>query len=190
MDYTVNVNEDGYINKAYYKNASLDIIQRQIQDKQLDPNKITANQLKALFRQCYYSLFEPETNNFPPYNANIPYNTKNIEILLSIYTEICEIYSCIPSLYGFTRFTGIEEETIQKYVTAARLEMVKARKDYVQNSLSNSQVGTIALANNDTDTGLMYTRQNLVDKQTIQQNITLKDFVRISSAQSDATKKQ
>ena len=188
MDYTVNVDKDGYIIKSYYKNATLDIIQRQIQDKQLDPNKITANQLKALFRQCYHSLFEPDTPTFNNYACNIPYNQKNIETLLNIYLEICEIYNCFASLYGFSRYTGIDEDSTTKYVTGARFELLKSRKDYIQNTLSNSQVGSIALANNDTDTGLMYTRQNLVDKQTIQQNITLKDFVRISSAQCDSKK--
>lgn len=179
-----NIDTNNQINTEYYKNATIDIIQRCISDSGNDPNKITANQLRAYFRQAYYTLFKPDKPTIANNQNNIPYTSSNIEKLFNIYIDVCEMFSCIPSVYGFTRYTGIEEPTLYKYVTAARLQMLKSRKDYLQNMLSNTPIGGIALANNDQDSGLMYNRQNILDKQTIQQNISVSDFVKI--AQNDA----
>ena len=176
MDNTVNLDQDGFLNYSYYKNATLDIISRQATQDNIDLSRITSNQLRACFRSCYYALFKPDNTSFNNYSCNIPYSEKNINILFNIYIEVCERFSCIPSLYGFSRYSGIDEDTTQKYVTGARFEMVKSRKDYIQNSMSNSQVGVITLANNDSDSGLMYNRQNLIDHETVKQNLTLNDI--------------
>ena len=186
MDNTiVNIDQNGAINPAYYKTACFDIIERNAAARDIDLNKITSNQLKSLLRECYYTLFKPTKNSFPNNRCNVPYTTENITALLDIYTAICERFCCIPSLFGFERFTGITEETTQKYVTASRLELTKQRKLFIQNKLTESPVGVIALANNDQDTGLMYNRQNMVEKETIKQGLTLNDFIKISDKTSN-----
>lgn len=176
----VSVDESGNIDKSFYYNSSLDIITREANEKGLDLNRLNANQLKSLLRRCYYSLFEAKKRPCCNNSSIIPYTEKNIDTLLSIYLDICEMFTCIPSLYGFERYTGITEETTQKYVTSARLELLKSRKDFIQNSLSATPVGQIALANNDSDTGLMYNRQNILDHETVKQGLTVQDFVQIS----------
>ena len=175
-----NLDSDGFINSAYYKNASLDVIQREAEQNNIDLNKISANKLRALLRSCYHSIFEPDKRIYCNNACNIPYSEENINRLLSVYIEICELYSCIPSLMGFERYSGIQEDTLKKYVTVAGSLMCKMRKDYIQNALSDTPVGQIALANNDIDTGLMYNRQNMIERETVRQGLTLNDFVKIS----------
>ena len=172
--------ENGIIDHDFYYNASMDIIRREADNRGIDLSRVTTNQLKSLFRSCYNTLFKP--NKKLPNNAAsiIPYNTDNITTLLNIYIDISEYYNCMPSLFGFERYSGITEDTTQGYVTAARLELIKQRKTYIQNRLTESPVGSIALANNDIDTGLMYNRQNIIDTQTVKQGITLNDFVKIA----------
>lgn len=180
MDFITSLNEDGTINADYYKNATIDIIEREAQQIGLDPNKLDANRLKSFLRTAYYSLFKPskplEGNNA----CNVPYNSDNITTLFNIYVEICEKYNCIPSMVGFGRYTGLTEETTFKYVTGARLAMTKFRGDFVLNRLSDSPIGNMGLANNDTTTGLMWNRQNIIERETVKQGLTLSDFVQIS----------
>ena len=179
-----NYNTDGSLNTQYYITSCHDIIERTAAERGYDTKKITTLQFKPLLRACYNSLFKPSKTTFCNNKCNIPYNPDNITTLLNIYTELCEYYNCIPSLYGFERFTGITEDTTQKYVTASRLEIVKQRKSFIQDKLTESPVGVIALANNDQDSGLMYTRQNVLEKETIKQGLSLNDFVKISDKTS------
>lgn len=184
MNTLQNIDSNGVINPAYYKTACIDIIERTAAERGIDLNKITSNQLKSLLRECYYTLFKPEKNSFPNYRCNIPYTTDNITALLELYIDLNDKYNCIPSLFGFERFCGITEDTTLKYVTGSRLELLKLRKLYIQNKLTESPVGVIALANNDQDSGLMYNRQNIVDHETIKQGLTVNDFVKISDKSS------
>lgn len=183
-DTLTNYNQDGSINTSYYKNACIDIIERTATERGLDLNKITTIQLKPLLRACYEALFKPEKTTFNNYKCNIKYNTPNITALLDLYINICENYNCIPSLYGFERFTGITEDTTQKYVTGSRLELLKSRRSFIQDKLTESNIGIITLANNDNDTGLMYNRQNMVERETIKQGLTLNELVKISDKSS------
>lgn len=180
MEDQQNITTDGFINPDYYKSATLDIIQRTITEYGYNPDKITANHLVALFRACYHALFEPKNNVFCNNKCNIPYNETNITTLYKIYLDICEQYVCMPSNYGFSRYTGIQEDTLLKYVTAARLETQRKRADFIQNKLSDTPIGATVLANNDRETGLMYNRQNLIERETVKQGLTVQDFVKIA----------
>lgn len=184
MDQLTNYNPDGTLNTQYYYTACKDIIERAASERGLDINKITTIQLKPLLRACYNSLFKPTKNTFNNYKCNVIYNEKNISDLLDVYLSICEFYNCIPSLFNFERFTGIAEDTTQKYVTQSRLELIKSRKAFIQDKLTESNIGVITLANNDQDSGLMYNRQNMVERETIKQGLTLKDLVKISDKSS------
>ena len=179
-DKTANLDDNNRLNRAYYFNATVDIIEREAQNENYDLTKINANKLRAYLRVCYHSLFEPEQKTIHNYASIIPYNEDNILILLNIYIEVCEHYSCIPSLIGFERYSGIQEDTVKKYVTRATSLLCKMRKDFVQNKLSDTPIGVTVLANNDSDTGLMYNRQNMIERETVKQGLTLNDFVKIS----------
>ena len=169
-DIQVITNENGLVDKAYYKNAILDIIDRFIQERGYDTKHITANHLNACLTQCKHTLFESnETYISNTYTNPIFYTNANIEILYQIYLEVCEMYICIPSLYGFSRLTGIQEDTTQEYLTSASLETLKHRREYIQNKLADSTLGVTVLANNDSSVGLMYTAKNQIRQETIKQ---------------------
>ena len=185
IDTQINISDNGDINATYYKQATLDIINRTIQEYNYNPEKITSNHLIALLRACYHALFEPTNTDWCNHRCNIPYTENNISILYNIYLDICEQYICIPSNYGFYRYTGIKEDTLLKYVTASRLETQQKRANFIQNKLSENPIGIVTLANNDKDTGLLYNRQNMIEKETIKQGLTLNDFVKISDKHSN-----
>ena len=84
---------------------------------------------------------------------------------------------------GFEYYTGIDDETVIKYVTSAPFEITKARKNNIQNALSNTTVGQITLANNDGDTGLMYTAQNMIQSEQIKQGLSVSDLYKLPSRQ-------
>ena len=178
-----NIDNAGNIDKSYYINASIDIIQREAQQRNIDLNKLKANQLKALLRACYHSLYEPPKNLFTNQKCNITYNEKNIQALLDVYIEICETFFCIPSLFGFERYSGITEETTQKYLTRSKLELLKLRKDYIQNELSNTPLGITVLANHDQDTGLLYNRQNILEREAVKHSLSKNDLLKLPENQ-------
>ena len=183
--------ENGVIDPAYYRAACMDIIQRTFEEDGVNPEKVTTNDLQYALRQCYYAIFadtkKHDTRGFPKLCCNIPYTTENITALLLLYFDICEKYRALPSLYAFERFTGLTEETVKKYVTAAALETVKARKSAIQNKLYEATVGVITLANNDADSGLMYNRQNIVDNATIKKSLNFADLVQIAQKKDGGT---
>ena len=181
----INLDDDGYIDEQFYLNACIDIIDRGIQDRGRNPDHITTNQLKAHLNDCYNTLFRPNKPILYNPNCRIPYNTTNIQRLINVYLTICDVYDVLPSVYVFSRFTGIGDDTMDEYVTHARNQITKHRKDYVQDRLNDSTVGVIALANNDIDTSLLYTRQNLVDHATVKKALSFADLRQIAQKTGD-----
>ena len=175
-----NIDDNGHINIDYYKAATSDIIKRFIDDRGFDPAKLTSNQLQAALRQCYYALFAPDKRPFNNNACNIPYTAENIRALLLLYADICELYQALPSLFAFERFTGLTEETVQTYVTDIRLAFQKSRKSAIQNKLYEGMIGVITLANNDSDSGLMYNRQNIQDQATVKKALNFSELVQIA----------
>lgn len=165
------------IDKSYYKNIIQDKFTYYLQALGYDQNKLTSNHLNAIFAHIQEDIFKPHNKPYKTAsNCNIPYSQTNIEILLNIYTTICRDYVCIPSLYGFSLFTGIQEDTIKQYVTASSMEILNARKEYIRNKLADNNLGVTVLANNDTSIGLLYTRQNAIETQAIRQGLSLSDL--------------
>ena len=180
MQAELNLDTDGYINESYYLNACIDIIDREIQDRGIDPSKLSSNYFIYLLRQCYKSLFKPNKSLINNEQCIVPYNTTNIRKLIRVYSELVSKYQTLPSVYAFVTLTGISEETIDEYVTTGRSDIQKLRKSAVQNKLYDTTIGVIALANNDIDTGLLYTRQNIVDHATVKKALSFADLKRIS----------
>ena len=174
----INLDEDGYIDESFYLNASISIIQRNLQDRGIDPSRVTTNQLMSGFNQCYDSLFRPPHK--PISGCTIPYNTTNIERLIRVYLSICDTYDALPSVYSFGRYCGIEDGVLDRYVTFGKSIITKHRKNYVQEKLGESTVGIIALANNDVDTNLLYTRQNIVAQATVKKALSFADLRQIA----------
>lgn len=181
----INLDDDGYINEQYYLNACIDIIDRGIQDRGRNPDHITTNQLRYYLYLCYEQLFKPSNPNPHDKKTTVECNPTNIKRLIHIYLTICDMFQALPSFYMLSRFVGIEEDTLQDVVTSSKQEVTKHRKDYIQNRLNDSTVGVIALANNDIDTSLLYTRQNLVDHATVKKALSFSDLRQIAQKTED-----
>lgn len=173
---TVCYDSDGYINKSYYINAISDIIDRSARDRDRDPNRLTTNQFNAGLGKARNALFIQDTNPL----MKIPYTPENITRLIDIYLELCRDYDALPSLDGFQLLTGMDDRTADQYVTPASNTIRKARKAYIQNRLNNNIIGVMSLANNDIDTGLLYTRQNIVAHEVVKRSLSFDDLQRIA----------
>ena len=181
-DITIMTDEQGHLDEGQYLNAITDIINRTIDEYGYDPKHITANHLNACFTACRRALFDKPTYATQRYNTDLSlYTTDNMEALFRVYLNICERFVCIPSLYGFYRLTGIEEETTVKMLTPSSIEILKSRKEYIQNKLADSTLGVTVLANNDSSVGLMYTAQNQIRQETIKQGLTMSNLPKLGS---------
>lgn len=164
------------IDKAYYDNVIRDLINHYIEVLNYNPDKITANHLNAIFNHIRQDIFENKKPCKHNRKCNIEYTENNIQTLLDIYTTICKDFVCMPSLYGFSQLTGIQEDTVKSIVTSSDLEILNSRREYIRNKLSDNNLGITVLANNDTSIGLMYNRQNTIEKTMITQSLSFSDL--------------
>ena len=167
------------INPTYYYNAINDGIKRYINEFNYDQNKLHPNNLLAIFRMIYLDLFKPDKPQIYNRKCNIPYSTKNFQILIEIYITLCNVYGCIASVYGLCALLGVENEILEKYVTNLSSQITNYRKEFIRNNLSVTPIGNTVLANNDTSVGLLYTRQNAIENQAIRQGLSLSDLKKI-----------
>ena len=179
-DCITNLDSDGNINESYYNNAIRDLTKRYLTELYPETTKYTSNHLLAVMSHIYDSLFRPDKTYPNNPKLNIPYTVYNITTLYKLYVSLYNDYLCIPSLYSFSRMTGLDEATIEKYVTGVRFELVNNRKEMIQNKLYETPIGVTVLANNEESVGLMYNRQNMIDKQTVSRNISLSDIRQIA----------
>ena len=173
--------DDGSINPTYYYNASIDIIERTAQEQDIDLNKADTNRINYLLRICYKALYAPNKPLWTNKHSIIPYTPENIQRLIDIYLDITSRYNALPSIAGFQFYTGIDDNTVRRQeVTPASGIIGKARKNYVQNRLNNTPLGVLALANNDVETGLLYTRQNIVTHEAVRRSLSFDDLKRLA----------
>lgn len=172
-------NNKPIINVNYYKNAIIDNINNYIYETGIERNKLTGNDLLAVFRQTQQNLFKPQKKAFPPTNTNIPYTTTNIDLLMEMYINICLMYKVHPSVFGFSILTGIDEATTHKYLTPSRFELLNIRREMLRNDLASDKVGRVVLANNDSSYGLEYERKNTLERETIRQGLSLQELPKL-----------
>lgn len=185
QNYLAEPDENGKprINPAYYKNVLVDYIKRYTEENKIDTQNIKNNQMLAICLYIYENIFATNHTkahpNDPHPKSNIPYSHYNISNMLSIYKSICLQFNCIPSLYGFSILSGIDEETVKKYVTPAEVEILKVRREMLRNALSDDRMGRIVLANNDSSFGLEYEKKNAIERETVRQGLALNDLPKL-----------
>lgn len=170
-----------YIDSDYYIQQINIIIRGCCLEMQVD--KPDSNQINGFLRVAFNNLFraEAEAKKIGERISKIALNEDNITAMIEIYIAVCETWNALPSQYGFERLTGIKIDTACQYVTAARELLQNARKTYVQNRLNNSPLGILTLANNDIETGLLYTRQNIVTHEAVKKSLSFEDLKRIAN---------
>ena len=177
----LSLDNDGNIDTSYYLNASIDIIERAAQDMHIDILKADTNRLHYFLKLCCKALYANNKSYLTQINSIIPYTPINIQRLIDIYLDITDRYNALPSIDGFEDYTGIPRDAVGLCeVTPGLKEISKARKRYVQNRLNNHVIGVMSLANNDIDTGLLYTRQNIVTHEAVKRSLSFDDLQRIA----------
>ena len=169
-----------YIDSDYYIQQINVIIRGCCLEMQIE--KPDSNQINAFLRVAFNNLFkDKDTTRSGGAKSRIELSEDNIHALIEVYIAVCGTWNALPSQYGFERLCGFKFETIDKYVTGAREQLQIARKTYVQNRLNNSPLGILTLANNDIETGLLYTRQNIVTHEAVKKSLSFEDLKRIAN---------
>ena len=188
QNYLTELDENGQpqINVDYYRNTITDLITRFIEESQtnpykptINPDKITNNNMLSISLYIYDAVFKNIQKHHDDCKCNVPYTQHNITALLKLYIDIVMSYGCIPSLYGFSRMTGIQEETVKKKVTPSALEILNVRREMLRNALSDDRMGRIVLANNDSSYGLEYEKKNTIERETVRQGLNLSDLPKL-----------
>lgn len=121
--------------------------------------------------QVYNKLFKPNHGVFNNQNSLIDYD--NIELLTIIANKFIEWslhFDKSMGIYQFSLLTGIHYTTLAKWannpeVNPARSDIVKNIKEFHKmeqiNLLNGSPVGALAVANNDSETGLNWSANNV-----------------------------
>jgi hypothetical protein len=134
------------------------------------PRYITHNQINYIFRQVYYKLFKPSKPLMCHANSIIDYSdTTTLKIIADTFLDICSMYNKSLGLMSFSYLTGITTETFRVWALDAdglnpeRSAIIK----YIREShkaaqiglLNEAPVGALAVANNDVETGLEWSKQ-------------------------------
>lgn len=130
---------------------------------------ITHNEVNYVFRQVYYKLFKPEKALYNNQASKVDYN--NIELLQVIanaFIDICQKYNKSLGLMSYAFLLGCDYSTLWRWLqeqesNPQRYKVLKNVQELhkVQQIglLNESPVGALAVANNDTETGLEWSKQ-------------------------------
>lgn len=141
------------------------------------PRFVSHNQLNYCFRQVYKELFKPDKPLFNNQNSIINYDDNNIlKMLADVFINICDMYNKSLGLMSFSFMTGIDYKTFYNWVSDQGKKLNPERfriLKYIQEShkaaqiglLNESPVGALAVANNDTETGLEWAVKQAITAQ-------------------------
>jgi len=126
---------------------------------------------KSCMRYICDNLFK--TNDLIKNHASI-LNTDNIELLTVIcdkYLSICDLYNKQLGLMGYALLIGYDFNIVQSWgdnVTSPLFKIHKAIRDHLrdssEDSLKDSDIGRIAVANNSSEVGLNYGYQAAIQQ--------------------------
>lgn len=133
---------------------------------------ITHNELNYILRQVYYRLFKPQNNLYNNQNSLIDYdNLTQLEILSNTFLDICAIFNKSLGLMSFSYLLGCSYSTLINWLkdennnelNSKRLLIIKSIQESHKAAqiglLNDSPVGALAVANNDPETGLEWSKQ-------------------------------
>ena len=135
---------------------------------------IKHNTILNIFSEIYINIYKPPYSLYNNQGSILQYD--NIDDLAAAcyeFIDICSFFNVAQGIYGFQRMTGIDDETLTRWELTAgavdqdetsrrRYDVLKAVRKYNKNALINllkdSPVGALAVANNDTETGLQWAK--------------------------------
>lgn len=148
-----------------------------------DLQKIRHNAFETVLITIYEKLFKPEKYNPQNIcNSLLPYNwdDSNIYILytlVDVYIKLCSICGKSNGITGFCSLTGYSHPIIERWsgdplnpsLVSIMQKLVKTNQHVLTNRLQDTPLGSVAVANNDKETGLEWSRNNAqaITKNTV-----------------------
>lgn len=127
---------------------------------------ITHNEVNYIFRQIYNALFKPSKALYNNQKSLIDYdNIELLNILIDAFIDICSSLNKSLGIMSFSYMSGIDYTTLYLWgkdekSNPARFKAIKriqeTHKAAQISLLNDSPVGALAVANNDTETGLQW----------------------------------
>ncbi len=133
--------------------------------------------INGLFRYIYKSLFKPDRTLCN--NQKTFVDLENIELLQVLadkFLDICSMFNKSLGLMSFSYMIGVNYSTIYNWLqndeklNPKRLEVLKSIQEGHKTAqislLNDSPVGALAVANNDIETGLQWSQNQLLTGQS------------------------
>lgn len=154
--------------------------------------KVPHNTLNLCFREIYKQLFKPDITLCNNQRSLVDYNNNELlRVLANKFVEICQTFNKSLGLMSFSFMIGCEYSTIWKWLqndeisNPTRLQILKSVQEchkLAQISLLNdTPVGALAVANNDKETGLNWSANQV-------QQVTNNTVYYLPSERSDKLK--
>lgn len=134
-----------------------------------DIKQVTHNMLNLCFRYIYKRLFKPDKPMYNNQKSLVDYdNIELMSLLATKFIEICQMFNKSLGLMSFGYMVGCNYSTLYNWLqndeqsNPKRLEIIKniqeCHKAAQIGLLNESPVGVMAVANNDPETGLEWSK--------------------------------
>lgn len=144
-------------------------------DKNNPKRTVSHNQINFCFRQVYENIFKPSKPLFNNQKSIINYDDINqLQVVADSFLMVCEMYNKSLGLMSFSYMTGIDYSTLWDWLqpegerlNPERTKLLKNIKEWHKAAqiglLNESPVGSLAVANNDTETGLEWSSKQALN---------------------------
>lgn len=134
---------------------------------------ITHNEINYILRQVYNRLFKPDKPLINNQKSLIDYdNIELLQIIADTFLDICSKFNKSLGLMSFSYMTGIDYRTIYRALNEDSNELNSSRcqvfksiqeghKQAQISLLNDTPVGALAVANNDHETGLEWSKNQM-----------------------------
>ena len=131
--------------------------------------KIKHNTFEAALISVQMTLFKADKKQITNQLSLLPYNDNEIlERLVNIYINLCTMCNKSTGLYGFSSLTGYYYNTIKQWygdeLNPVRMSLLKRIAENRQhlhiNRMQDTPLGDVAVANNDTELGLVWAKNS------------------------------
>lgn len=130
--------------------------------------------INYMFRYIYKRLFKPDTTLCNNQKSYVNYNDMELmQVLADKFLEICERFNKSLGLISFANMIGCDYSTVSLWVSdkesnPQRFEILQRIREGHKAAqvaiLNDSPVGALAVANNDNETGLNWSRQQALEQ--------------------------
>lgn len=131
---------------------------------------IKHNEVNNILLYCYDHIFKPDKTLINNQRSIIDYNDiEQLSAVVDVFLRVCLFFNKSLGLMSLCMFSGIDDNTIIRWSSEEgkksnpkRWELLKTVKEYNKTALvsmlKDTPVGALAVANNDKETGLEWSK--------------------------------